>query len=389
MAALGRPIDPVALSQALVRCPSVTPEDAGALDVAERALTDIGFRCTRLPFGGNGRARVDNLYARLGTGDPVFAFAGHTDVVPPGDRSRWSVDPFAGEIVDGHLVARGAADMKSGVASFIAAASRFVADRGPGFGGSIALILTGDEEGDAVDGTVKVLDWLRETGERLDFCVVGEPTSKRTLGDTIKIGRRGSLNGRLTVRGVQGHTAYPQFADNPVHRLLRVADALLAEPLDTGNAHFEPSTLNITSIDVGNPASNVIPAEARAAFNIRFNDNHTGAALERWMRARLADIGGDVDLDVKVSGEAFLTAPAGLAERVADAVYAACGTRPRLDTGGGTSDARFIKDHCPVVECGLVGATVHQTDERVPVAEIEGLTAIYAAILNAVLPAAA
>ncbi len=389
MTAVGRTIDPVALTQALVRCPSVTPDDAGALDVAEQALAGMGFACTRLPSGGNGRARVDNLYARLGTDAPVFAFAGHTDVVPPGDRGRWSVDPFAGEIVDGHLVARGAADMKSGVAAFIAAASRFVADRGPDFGGSIALILTGDEEGDAVDGTVKILDWLHQSGERLDFCVVGEPTSKQTLGDTIKIGRRGSLNGRLTVRGQQGHTAYPQFADNPVHRLLRLADLLLAKPLDGGNVHFEPSTLNFTSIDVGNPASNVIPAEARAAFNIRFNDHHTGAELERWLHAQVAEIGGDIDLAVKVSGEAFLTPPAALAERVADAVHAACGTRPRLDTGGGTSDARFIKDHCPVVECGLVGATVHQTDERVPVAEIEGLTTIYAEILASVFPAAA
>ena len=381
-------IDPVELARALIRCPSVTPADAGALGVLERALTPLGFVCHRLTFSGAGNAPVDNLYARLGDGRPNFCFAGHTDVVPPGDLGGWSVDPFAAEIVGGDLYGRGAADMKGAIACFAAAAAGFLGRRGRDFGGSLSLLVTGDEEGPAVNGTRRVLDWLGERGERLDACLVGEPTNPAALGETIKIGRRGSLTGRLTVHGVQGHIAYPQNADNPIHRLLRMLSAALARPLDDGSAHFEPSSLQIASIDVGNPTSNVIPAAARAVFNIRFNDRHDSAGLERRLRACFDEAGGRYDLAVEVSGEAFLSPPGPLSDLVAGAVERVTGRRPELGTGGGTSDARFIKDHCPVVEFGLAGPTPHKVDERVPLADLTALTEIYGAVLDGFFAAA-
>ncbi len=377
------PIDPVALTRGLIRCASVTPADAGAIDVLIGALTPLGFVCHDLSFGAaEGRAPIRNLYARWGSTGPVLGFAGHTDVVPPGDPALWRIDPFAAVVEDGWLYGRGACDMKSGVAAFATAAAQRIAATPDGAPGSIALLITGDEEADAVDGTRRLLDWMAERGERLDACVVGEPTSRRDLGDTIKIGRRGSLNARLTVEGVQGHTAYPHLADNPAHRLIAMLSALLAEPLDDGSDAFEPSSLSVTSIDIGNPADNVIPARATARFNIRFNDRHTGRSLEGWLRDRLGRVGGTWHLDVSVSGEAFALPPGGFADLASDAVAAATGRRPERSTGGGTSDARFVKDHCPVVECGLVGATLHQVDERVSLAEIHGLTAIYRTLLD-------
>lgn len=381
----GDRIDPVALARALIRRPSVTPEDAGALDVLCAPLGDLGFTCHRLRFEAPGTAPVDNLYARLGTDAPNLCFAGHTDVVPVGDLQAWSCDPFAAEVRDGVLYGRGAADMKGAIACFVAAVAGFLADRGPGFGGSISLLVTGDEEGEAVNGTVKVLDWLHERGERLDACLVGEPTNPTELGEMIKIGRRGSLIGRLSVRGVQGHTAYPDRADNPCHRLVRMLESVTAEPLDDGSEHFPPSSLQIVSIDVGNPVDNVIPARATARFNIRFNDRHSSAGLERWLRSRFDDaIGADgrYDLELRVSGEAFLVPPGPLSGLVADAVADVLGRRPTLGTAGGTSDARFIKDACPVAEFGLVGQTMHQVDEHTPTADLEALTRVYRAVLE-------
>jgi len=379
-------IDPVDLTRALIRCPSVTPRDAGALDVLQTALERLGFTCHRLPFGA-GEARVDNLYARLGDKAPNFCFAGHTDVVPVGDPQSWTVDPFGAALVDGQVYGRGATDMKGAVAAFVAAVARFLAASGAQFisegRGSISLLITGDEEGDAVDGTVKVLDWLKARGERLDACLVGEPTNQKRLGDMIKIGRRGSLTAKLTVHGVQGHTAYPQLADNPVHRLVRMLDAVTREALDDGTEHFQPSNLQITSIDVGNAASNVIPARAEAAFNLRFNDRHSAKSVEAWLRRKFdeAAAGGRYELAIKVSGEAFLTPPGPLSELIARAAEAETGVVPELSTTGGTSDARFIKDHCPVAEFGLVGLTMHKADERSAVADIEALTRIYQAVL--------
>ena len=381
------PADPVALARALIRCPSVTPADAGALDVVRRALEPLGFACHRLTFQAPGTAPVDNLYARLGDRRPTFLFAGHTDVVPPGDPAAWRADPFGGEVIDGELYGRGAVDMKGAVACFVAAAARLLGGgRRPR--GSIGLLITGDEEGPAVNGTAAVLRWLAERGERPDACVVGEPTNPTRLGELSKIGRRGSLSGRLTVFGRQGHAAYPERADNPIPRLLAMLRAIHDEPLDSGSVHFQPSNLEVTSIDVGNPATNVIPAEARAAFNVRFNDLHTAASLEAWLRARLDKVGGRHQLELGVGGEAFLTPPGPLSEALADAVEAVLGTRPRPDTSGGTSDARFIKDYCPVVEFGLVGQTMHQTDERVRLADLEALTLVYRRLLEGYFQAA-
>jgi succinyl-diaminopimelate desuccinylase len=378
--------DPIELTRALIRCPSVTPVDKGALDVLQSALEALGFACTRLPFG-EGAERVDNLYARLGTAAPNFCFAGHTDVVPVGERAAWSVDPFGAEVKDGTLYGRGAADMKGAIAAFVAAVARFKAARGGEIPGSVSLLITGDEEGDAVNGTVKVLGWLKETGEVLDDCLVGEPTNPDALGDMIKIGRRGSLTAHLTVRGVQGHTAYPHLADNPVHRLARILVAITSEPLDEGSEHFQPTTLQVSTVDVGNPASNVIPGEARATFNVRFSDKHTSESVIAWLNERcaaaMADGDGDAsyELDVRVSGESFLTPPGRLAELVRDAVGEVTGTAPEFSTTGGTSDARFIKDHCPVVEFGLIGQTMHKADERMAVADIEALSEIYERVL--------
>ncbi|MEO3435080.1 succinyl-diaminopimelate desuccinylase [Inquilinus sp. CAU 1745] len=376
-------IDPVALARALIRCPSVTPADEGALDTVQGALEGLGFVCHRLVFSEEGQPDIDNLYARLGTGGRNFCFAGHTDVVPVGDSGAWTHDPFGGVIADGLLYGRGAADMKGAVAAFAGGVSRFLDGAGPEFGGSVSLLITGDEEGDAVNGTRKVLGWLKERGERIDACIVGEPTNPDRLGQMIKIGRRGSMTGRLTVHGIQGHTAYPAQADNPLPRLVRMLEAVTAEPLDRGSDHFDPSNLEITTIDVGNPVNNVIPAQGRATINIRFNDLHDSAALEGWLRECFDRIGGRYELSVRVTGESFLTPPGPLSELVAGAVERVTGLRPELSTTGGTSDARFIKDRCPVVEFGLVNRTIHQVDEHVETADIDRLADIYAATLAA------
>jgi succinyl-diaminopimelate desuccinylase len=373
--------DPVALAQRLVRCPSVTPQEAGALDAIEEVLRGAGFTCRRIARGG-----VDNLFARWGPRGAArsFGFNGHVDVVPPGEGAAWSVDPFGGVIRDGWLWGRGAADMKSGVAAFVAAAARFVHDTPPD--GAVILTVTCDEEGPSVDGTAAILDWMAREGETMTACIVGEPTCPERLGDMIKIGRRGSLTATVTARGVQGHAAYPQRARNPLHALVRLLDRLAGEPLDAGTAEFEPSTLAITTIDTGNPASNVIPAEARATFNIRFNDRHSGQSLSARLRAEAEAVssatGVMLALDIRISGEAFLTPPGPLSALVAGAIRAETGVEPVLSTTGGTSDARFIRAHCPVVEFGLVGQTMHQVDERVEVAGITALSAIYARILR-------
>jgi len=381
-AAAGAVIDPIELARNLIRCPSVTPAEAGALDLLQARLEVLGFACHRLRFSEPGTEEVDNLYARLGTAGQNFCFAGHTDVVPVGDADAWSVDPFEAVVVKGNVFGRGAADMKGAVAAFVAAAARFIAARGVGFGGSISLLITGDEEGPGVNGTVKVLDWLAGRGERLDACLVGEPTNPRELGDMVKIGRRGSLNATLTVDGVQGHTAYPHLADNPVHRLVQMLDAVTRDALDDGSEFFEPSTVQVTTIDVDNPATNVIPGRARATMNIRYNDRHDSDAIVRWMRQRFDVAGERYTLDVKVSGDSFLTPPGPLSDLVCAAVERVAGRRPSLGTAGGTSDARFIKDHCPVVEFGLVGATMHKIDECAAIGDILGLTEIYHAVLD-------
>ena len=369
--------DPLALARALIRCPSVTPEDAGAIDLLIAALTPLGFVCHEIRSASGG-PEIRNLYARRGDRGPNFCFAGHTDVVPPG--SGWSVDPFAAEVRDGRLFGRGAADMKGGIACFVAAVARLLATGEPH--GSISLLITGDEEGPAVDGTVKVLEWLAARGEKLDACVVGEPTNPRHLGEMIKIGRRGSLNGRVRVIGTQGHAAYPDLADNPIPRLLDLLRRLTAHPLDDGTDHFQPSTLTLTTVDVGNPATNLIPAEARAGFNIRFNDRHSGASLTEWIKRTLAEAGaGRVEVAIEVSGEPFLTQPGPLSDRLAAAIEAETGLCPDLSTSGGTSDARFIHTACPVVEFGLVGQTIHKADENIAVADLDRLTAIYQRLL--------
>lgn len=372
--------DPVGLTQALLRCPSITPDDAGAMDVLAGALESLGFTCHHIR-SQTGGPEIRNLYARLGDQAPNFCFAGHTDVVPVG--KGWTVEPFTASIADGKLFGRGATDMKGGIACFVAAVARLLAEAPPK--GSISLLITGDEEGPAVDGTVKVLDWLAARGEKLDCCIVGEPTNPRILGEMMKIGRRGSLNCRLTVFGTQGHSAYPHLADNPIPRLLDILRRLTETPLDQGNAHFQASTLALTTVDVGNAATNVIPAEARAGFNIRFNDMHSGASLERWIRETVAAAGGEVEVAVEVSGESFLTPPGELSVVLSDAIAAETGLSPDLSTTGGTSDARFIKNHCPVVEFGLVGQTMHKSDENVALADLETLTRIYHRVLRTVV----
>ena len=369
--------DPLPLAQALIRRASVTPDDDGAQDVLADALAGLGFSVERLRYGA-----TENLFARIGADGPHFCFAGHTDVVPVGDAG-WSGDPFGGEVRGEILYGRGACDMKGAIAAFVAAAARHLAEGKPR--GSISLLITGDEEGPALDGTVRVLEWMAANGQVPDFCLVGEPTNPVRLGDMIKIGRRGSLNARVTMHGTQGHVAYPHRADNPVHRLVRALGALTAAPLDAGSAWFEPSSLQITSIDVGNKATNVIPAAARAALNVRFNDRHSGASLEAWLRAALAQHGEKFELDVTVSGESFLTEPGPMVDTLRHAIAQVVGREPALDTAGGTSDARFIARYCPVAEFGLVGATMHQVDECVPVSELRDLARIYAAVLGAFL----
>ncbi|WP_044558620.1 succinyl-diaminopimelate desuccinylase [Azospirillum sp. B4] len=373
--------DPVALTQALIRCASVTPADAGALGVLEGVLGALGFTCHRLTFTQEGTAPVDNLYARLGDSGPNFCFAGHTDVVPVGDEGAWSVAPFAGQIVDGRLFGRGASDMKGAIAAFVAAVARHQAAGLP-LAGSLSLLITGDEEGPSINGTRKVLGWLQDRGEALDACLVGEPTNPQTLGQMMKIGRRGSITFTLTSLGTQGHVAYPHLADNPLPRLAQALARLSGEPLDEGTPHFQPSSLQITTIDVGNPTTNIIPAKGTAVLNIRFNDLHTPASLEARVRGVLAEVGGAWDVTVTVSGDAFLTPPGKLSGIVSQAVQSVTGLAPELSTSGGTSDARFIKNHCPVVEFGGVGASMHKVDEHIVVDDLLRLTDIYGRVLS-------
>ncbi|MEO3414357.1 succinyl-diaminopimelate desuccinylase [Roseovarius sp. CAU 1744] len=374
-------VDPVDLTADLVRCPSVTPEEGGALVLLEGLLSDAGFACTRVDRGG-----IPNLFARWGTKGAArtFGFNGHTDVVPLGDAAAWSVPPFGAEIKDGHLWGRGATDMKSGVAAFAAAAVDFVRQTPPD--GAVILAITGDEEGDAEHGTTALLDWMAEQGEAMDVCLVGEPTCPDTMGEMIKIGRRGSLSAWFTITGQQGHSAYPHRACNPLPAMARLMDRLSAHVLDEGTEHFDPSTLAVVTIDTGNPATNVIPALCRSTVNIRFNDAHTGAGLSAWLQGELDKVAGEFgvrgEMKVKISGESFLTPPGALSDLVAAAVEAETGIAPALSTTGGTSDARFVKDHCPVVEFGLVGQTMHQVDERVAVDQIVQLKAIYSRILR-------
>ncbi|MFZ5749622.1 MAG: succinyl-diaminopimelate desuccinylase [Pseudomonadota bacterium] len=375
------PLDPVALTADLVRCPSVTPEEGGALVLLERVLAGAGFECHRVDRGG-----TSNLFARWGRrgANRCFGFNGHTDVVPVGDRAAWTHDPFGGEIVDGWLWGRGATDMKSGVAAFVAAAVDFVRTTPPE--GAVILTITGDEEGPGKDGTVAILDWMRANGEAMTDCLVGEPTCPERMGEMMKIGRRGSMTAHFTARGVQGHTAYPHRAKNPLHALVRLFDRIASHELDAGSAHFDPSTIALTTIDTGNLASNVIPARATGSVNIRFNDLHSAAGLSQWLRDMADEIeqatGVAIDMRADISGESFLTEPGPFVDLVARAVADETGVRPVLSTSGGTSDARFVKDHCPVVEFGLVGKTMHQVDERVEVAQIHALKAVYARILR-------
>lgn len=371
--------DPVALLQDLLRCPSVTPNEGGALALLEKILSANGFECHRLVFSDKDTPDVDNLYARWGKGAPHFCFAGHTDVVPVGDDKGWSFDPFGGEIRNGEICGRGAADMKGPIACFTAAALDCIKNNPAG---SISFLITGDEEGPSINGTKKVLDWLTARGEKIDFCLVGEPTSSENLGDMMKIGRRGSLSGFITVKGMQGHVAYPQRADNPVPKLVKLLSALDALELDKGTAHFQPSNLEIVSVDVGNKAENVIPAEAKAVFNVRFNDAFTGTALENLIRATLAAQNVPYEMETRLSGESFYTPPGTHSQMLQDAIKKVTGRDPDLSTTGGTSDARFIRSHCPVIEFGIVGKTMHKVDERVAVSDMHALTAIYSEVLK-------
>jgi succinyl-diaminopimelate desuccinylase len=376
---------PLALARALIRCPSVTPEEGGALAFMAQVLGDAGFEVHRQTFAEAAATPVDNLYARFGVGRPHLLFAGHTDVVPPGDPTRWRHDPFGAIVDNGELFGRGAVDMKGGIACMLAAALAYL-DATPDFSGSIGFLVSGDEEGAAVNGTVKLLRWAYERGERFDHCLLGEPTNPECLGDMIKIGRRGSLTAHLVVHGKQGHVAYPHLADNPIRGMMRLVDALTREPLDKGTHHFDASNIEITTVDVGNPTANLIPAEARATFNVRFNDRWTPHNLETELRRRLQDAAGNA-VCYSVSFEptnaiAFITEPDAFVTMVAEAIETETGRRPALSTTGGTSDARFIKNYCPVVEFGLVGQTMHQTDERVAVADLDSLTAIYGRILR-------
>ena len=374
-------IDPVVLTARLVRCPSVTPDEGGALVLLQTLLSDAGFACTRVD-----RGETSNLYARWGgkAHARTFGFNGHTDVVPVGDLAAWTKDPFGAEIEEGWLYGRGATDMKSGVAAFAAAAVDFVTDTPPD--GAVVLAITGDEEGDATDGTVALLDWMEAEGERLDVCLVGEPTCPDYMGQMMKIGRRGSMTAWFTFRGTQGHAAYPHKALNPLPAMARLMADLSEHELDSGTGHFDASTLAVVTMDVGNAATNVIPAEGRATVNIRFNDAHTGTGITNWLRAeadRMArETGIAIDMRVKISGESFLTPPGPLSDLVAKAVQVETNRTPELSTTGGTSDARFVKDHCPVVEFGLVGHRMHAVDERVRVEQIEQLKAIYLRVLQ-------
>jgi len=375
------PVDPVALTAALVKCPSITPEEGGALVLLQEVLEEAGFTCTRVD-----RGETSNLYARWGErgNGRAFGFNGHTDVVPLGNPDDWTKPPFGAEIHEGYLYGRGSTDMKSGVAAFAAAAIDFVRETPPD--GAVILAITGDEEGPATDGTTALLDWMHEAGERMDVCLVGEPTCPERMGDMMKIGRRGSMSAWFTVTGEQGHAAYPASYTNPMPAMVRLMDRLSSHVLDEGTDHFDPSVLNVLTIDTGNPATNVVPRQTRATVNIRFNDAHSGASITEWLEAEAAEVaaafGVKIDVEVRISGESFLTPPGALSDLVAAAVQAETGITPALSTTGGTSDARFVKDHCPVVEFGLVGKTMHQVDERVEVAQIGQLKAIYTRILT-------
>ena len=382
--------DPVALTRDLIRCPSVTPAEGGALAFLERVLTAAGFRVHRMTFQEPGAEDVENLYARIGDQEPNLVFAGHTDVVPPGDEATWTHPPFSGEVVKGELFGRGAVDMKGGIACAVAAVLDHLAANGgkprKDGSGSISFLITGDEEGIAVNGTPKLLDWCTQQGEKFDHCVLGEPSNIEELGDTIKIGRRGSLNGTLIVHGRQGHVAYPQRADNPIRGLTALIAALQTEPLDVGNPNFQPSHLEFTSVDVGNKTVNLIPGEARAKFNIRYNDYHTQESLKVLLEERALKVAGN---SIRFTFEwqpsnanVFVTSPGPFTEMVATAINDVTGRTPTLSTTGGTSDARFITHHCPVVEFGLVGQTMHQVDERVPIADLRALTVIYRKIVE-------
>ncbi len=370
-------LDPIALARALIACPSVTPEDHGALAVMQNALESLGFICTRLPFSQEGEPTVDNLYARLGTGTPHFAFAGHTDVVPVGDTAAWKFPPFGGEVHGEYLYGRGAEDMKGALACMVSAVAAFLKENAP-FTGSISFLITGDEEGYAINGTRKMVAWMQERNIVPDCCLVGEPTNPESIGDMVKIGRRGSMNMVLTVRGKQGHVAYPHLADNPVTKLVALLQALKTEVIDEGMEFFQPSNLEVTSIDVGNPAKNVIPGNAEARINIRFNPLHNSADMLAWMQTRCREfLGEGYTLETRVTGEAFLTQPGAFSALLVDAIKAASGKTPVLSTTGGTSDARFIKDLCPVAEFGTTGFTPHMVDERVKVADLRLLSACY------------
>jgi succinyl-diaminopimelate desuccinylase len=378
--------DPVTIARDLVRCRSVTPAEGGALGLIERLLGGAGFAVHRMTFAEPGSAPVENLYARLGASAPHLVFAGHTDVVPPGDEARWSHPPFAGEIAGDMLYGRGAVDMKGGVACALAAVLDHVAAHNGKPKGSLSFLITGDEEGVAVNGTTKLLQWAADRGERFDHCILGEPSGAAQVGDTIKVGRRGSLNGTITVTGRQGHVAYPQLAENPIRSLTALLTALMAEPLDRGSAHFEPSNLEFTSVDVGNPVVNLIPGEARARFNIRFNDCHSQASLKTLIETRAqaampALARWRIDWEPS-NADVFLTQQGAFLDLVVGAVAETAGRTPKLSTTGGTSDARFIKSYCPVLELGLVGSTMHQTDERTTVADLALLTAVYRCILE-------
>ena len=379
------PTDPVAIARELIRCRSVTPDEGGALAYLQGLLSRAGFEVHRAVFAEPGTAPVDNLYARIGTSRPNLLFAGHTDVVPPGNESAWSHPPFAGEIAGNRLYGRGAVDMKGGIACFVAAALDYLAANGGEPNGSISLLITGDEESVAVNGTVKLLKWAAERGESFDHCILGEPSNVEVLGDTIKAGRRGSLNGALIVTGRQGHVAYPERADNPIRGLMSLMAALQA-PLDKGSEHFSPSHLEFTSVDVGNTTVNLIPGEARARFNVRYNDRHSQTAIKTLIEHRAkAAAGGRVHYSLEwqpSNADVFVTKPGPFTELAVAAIADITGRQPKLSTGGGTSDARFIKNYCPVLEFGLVGQTMHQTDESTPVQDLVTLTAIYRRIVE-------
>jgi succinyl-diaminopimelate desuccinylase len=385
-------IDVIDLTRALVRCESVTPREAGALELLERTLAPLGFRCERMDFSQAGTDDVANLYARIGQPKEAngrhFCFAGHSDVVPVGDLSSWTIGPFSAELSEGYLFGRGAADMKGAIAAFTEAASRFVARRGHDFGGAISLLITGDEEGPAVNGTVKMLKRLADRGEKLDVCLVGEPTSSRRFGDMMKIGRRGSMTVDLTVRGVQGHVGYPERLDNPLHRLSAMIEALVREPIDEGSKHFQSTSLQFTTIDVGNKATNIAPGTVHARFNTRFNDLWTSKTLLAHLQERIdrvnARLGGNgiVEYKVEVSGESFYTPPGPLSDLVAGAIRDVTGVETELSTTGGTSDARFIRGYCPVIEFGLIGESMHKVDEKSAIADLKTLARVYETVLD-------